>query len=237
MALALVMDKLVFASGSITGGLTGLNITTAKIGPLEFDSPRSQFYLCLTVLTLAGLGAYWLRQGPIGRRLQMVRDSPDATVTLGASLTVTKLAVFAACSAVASVGGALLAITQQTVVPDNFSFNTSLELLLVVVVGGRSLISGAVIAGAFDLITLLPLPTAVNKYLPLGIALSVVAIAQEPDGLGRVLLKQLSYCLDTLYRIARRPRPPKLRLPAKAPAASPPNAPAPAVAQPEVRSV
>jgi branched-chain amino acid transport system permease protein len=236
MALALVMDKVVFASSSITGGLTGLNLTAAKIGPLKFTSPTSQFYLCLTVLTLAGAGAFWLRQGPIGRRLQMVRDSPDATVTLGASLTVTKLAVFAACSAVASIGGALLAVTQQTVVPDNFSFNTSLVLLLVVVIGGRSLISGAVIAGGFDLVTLLPLPTAVNKYLPLGIALSVVAIAQEPDGLGRVMLRQASYCFDTLYRIARRPASPKRRIskPAPPPAATPP--PSQPVTKAEVRS-
>jgi branched-chain amino acid transport system permease protein len=211
MALALVMDKLVFASNSITGGLTGLTLTAAKIGPLRFSSPTSQFYLCLTALTLAGLGAFWLRQGPIGRRLQMVRDSPDATVTLGASLTATKLAVFAACSAVAAIGGALLAMTQQTVVPDNFSFNQSLELLLVVVIGGRSLISGAVIAGGFDLVTLLPFPAAVDKYLPLGIAFSVIAIAREPDGLGRVMVSQLGYAFNVLYRRARRPASPPIR--------------------------
>jgi branched-chain amino acid transport system permease protein len=211
MALALVMDKLVFASNSITGGLTGLTLTAAKIGPWRFSSPTSQFYLCLTALTLAGLGAFWLRQGPIGRRLQMVRDSPDATVTLGASLTATKLAVFAACSAVAAIGGALLAMTQQTVVPDNFSFNQSLELLLVVVIGGRSLISGAVIAGGFDLVTLLPFPAAVDKYLPLGIAFSVIAIAREPDGLGRVMASQLGYAFNVLYRRARRPASPPIR--------------------------
>lgn len=211
MAFALLMDKLVFASNSITGGLTGLNLTAAKIGPLSFASPTAQFYLCLIALSLAGLGAFWLRQGPIGRRLQMVRDSPNATVTLGASLTATKLAVFAACSAVAAIGGALLAVTQATVVPSNFSFDTSLELLLVVVVGGRSLISGAVIAGGFDLVQLLPLPAAVDKYLPLGIAFSVVAIAREPDGLGRVMVRQLSYALDVLYRRARRPASPPLR--------------------------
>jgi ABC-type branched-subunit amino acid transport system permease subunit len=167
--------------------------------------------LCLTVLALAGFGAFWLRQGPVGRRLQMVRDSPDATVTLGASLTATKLAVFAACSAVAAIGGALLAVTQQTVVPSNFSFDQSLELLLVVVVGGRSLISGAVLAGGFDLVTLLPFPAAVNKYLPLGIAFSVIAIAREPDGLGRVMLSQLTYACNVLYRRARRPASPPLR--------------------------
>ena len=78
-------------------------------------------------------------------------------------------------------------------------------------VGGRSLISGAVIAGGFDLIQLLPLPAAVDKYLPLGIAFSVVAIAREPDGLPRMMAQQASYAFEVLYRRARRPASPRLR--------------------------
>jgi branched-chain amino acid transport system permease protein len=190
MAFALLMDNLVFSSQGISGGLTGLNLTAAKIGPISFAGVHAQYYLCAAVLTIAAAGAWLLRRGPIGRRLQMVRDSPDAAATLGASLTVAKLAVFAGCAAVAAVGGTLLAITQTTVDPSQFSFSTSLELLLVVVLGGRSLISGAIIAGGFDLVQLLPLPTQVDTYLPLGIAVSVVAIAREPDGLPQVMLSQ-----------------------------------------------
>jgi len=199
-AFALVMDKLVFGSDSISGGITGLNLTAAKLGPLDFESANSQFYLCGTVLVVAALGAVWLRQGPIGRRLQMVRDAPDAAATLGASLTLTKLAVFAGCAALASVGGALLAVTQSTVVPVNFDSSTSLALLLAVVLGGRSLIVGAVFAGGVQLMQLLPLGTNVHKYLPLGIALSVIMVAREPDGLPRVGLQQLQYCKAVLYR-------------------------------------
>jgi branched-chain amino acid transport system permease protein len=203
-AFALVMDKLVFGSDSISGGITGLNLTAAKIGPLDFESANSQFFLCGVVLVLAALGAVWLRQGPIGRRLQMVRDAPDAAATLGASLTLTKLAVFAGCAALASVGGALLAVTQSTVVPVNFASQTSLTLLLAVVLGGRSLILGAVFAGGVQLMQLLPLGVNVHKYLPLGIALSVIMVAREPDGLPRVSMQQLQYCKEILYRRRRR---------------------------------
>lgn len=205
MAFALVMDTLVFTSDSITGGSTGLTLSAASIGPITFNSDNAQLYLCATVLALTGVGAYWLRKGPVGRRLQMVRDSPAAASTLGASLTATKLAVFAACAAVSAIGGSLLALTQETVVPSNFSFNISLALLLAVVLGGRSLISGAIFAGLIELIALLPVPTTVNKYLPLGVALSVIMIAREPDGLIRVTLNQLRYISDILYRLGRRP--------------------------------
>jgi ABC-type branched-subunit amino acid transport system permease subunit len=200
MAFALLMDNLVFSNNSISGGLTGLNLTAAKLGPLDFESANSQFYLCGTVLVVAALGAAWLRQGPVGRRLQMVRDAPDAAATLGASLTLTKLAVFAGCAAVASIGGALLAVTQATVVPANFASQTSLALLLAVVLGGRSLISGAIFAGGVQLVQLLPLDARVHTYLPLGIAVSVIMVAREPDGLPRVSLQQLRYCKAVLYR-------------------------------------
>jgi ABC-type branched-subunit amino acid transport system permease subunit len=134
----------------------------------------------------------------------MVRDAPDAAATLGASLTLTKLAVFAAGAAVAAVGGSLLAVTQQTVDPSNFSFNQSLELLLVVVVGGRLLVAGALIAGGLYLVTLLPLPSVVDKYFPLLIAINVIFLANEPDGTLAVAIRQTRFCLAVLYR---RPRP------------------------------
>ncbi|HVS67208.1 MAG TPA: hypothetical protein VHE56_01555, partial [Mycobacteriales bacterium] len=181
--------------------------------PLSFDSPNSQFYLCGTVLVLAGFAALWLRQGPVGRRLQMVRDAPEAASTLGANLTLTTIAVFAACTAVASIGGSLLAVTQATVDPSNFTSATSLALLLAVVLGGRSLISGAVFAGGVQLMQLLPLGAEVHKYLPLGVALSVMMVAQEPDGLPRVSMQQLKYCGAVLYRRSLRSR---LRLPGAA---------------------
>ncbi|MGN6474900.1 MAG: branched-chain amino acid ABC transporter permease [Mycobacteriales bacterium] len=200
MAFALLMDGLVFSSNSISGGLTGLNLTAAKIGPLRFESAKSQFYLCAVVLVVAAFGAIWLRQGPVGRRLQMVRDAPDAAATLGASLTLTKLAVFASCAAVASIGGALLAVTQSTIAPVNFDSSHSLELLLAVVLGGRSLISGAIFAGGIQLVQLLPISPTIHTYLPLGIALSVIMVAREPEGLPRVTLQQLRYCSAVLYR-------------------------------------
>jgi branched-chain amino acid transport system permease protein len=204
MAFALLMDNLVFADTSISGGLTGLNVTSASIGPLSLRSYTAQFYACLTVLAGLGAAVYLLRRGPVGRRLNMVRDSPAAAATLGANLTLTKLAVFAAGAVVAAVGGALLAVTQQTVDPNNFSFNNSLELLLLVVVGGRRLVSGAILAGALDLVNLLPgVPAVVHDYLPLGVALTVIAIARGADGLLQNAAAQARYCLAVLYRLPR----------------------------------
>jgi branched-chain amino acid transport system permease protein len=204
LAFALVMDTLVFSFHYVTGGLTGLSIASASIGPLSLKSYTTQFYLCLTVLSVVAAGAWIAKRGPVGRRLSMVRDSPAAASTLGANLTLTKLAVFAVCGVIASVGGSLLAVTQETVDPANFSWTTSLELLLLVVIGGRTMVSGALAAGALNLVYLLPgIPAVVDQYLPLTVAITVILIAQGSQGLLQNAAQQARYCMAVLYRLPR----------------------------------
>ena len=201
LAFALLMDNLVFNDGNITGGLTGLGITAAKIGPLTFNSGTSQMYLCMVVLGLAATGVYLLKRGPVGRRLQMVRDAPNAAATLGADLTMTKLAVFAAGAALAAVGGCLVAVIQQSAIPATYSYDQSLQILLLAVLGGRALVSGAFVASALSLVKLWPgMPLFVDKWFPLTIAFTVVAIGKEPEGTIAVAVRQAQACLGVLYR-------------------------------------
>ena len=212
LAFALVMDNLVFSFSSVTGGLTGLTVTSPSIGPLSLKSYTAQFYLCLAVLTVVASAAWILKRGPVGRRLSMVRDSPAAASTLGANLTLTKLSVFAVCGVVAAVGGSLLAMTQQTVDPANFSWGTSLEVLLLVVIGGRSMVSGALVAGALNLVNLLPgIPAVVDQYFPLSVAITVVVIAKNSAGLPQNVVRQARYCMAVLYRLPRPEQPVDLR--------------------------
>jgi branched-chain amino acid transport system permease protein len=227
LAFALIMDTFVYSFGAITGGQTGIGVSTVSLGPISLRGYTSQFYLCLAVLTVLAAGAWLLKRGPIGRRLSMVRDSPAAASTLGANLTLTKLAVFAVCGVVASIGGSLLAMTQQSVDPMNFAWNTSLQVLLLVVVGGRSFISGAVAAGALQLVQLLPgIPPVVHTYEPLTIAVTVILIAKGYQGLPQNAFDQARYCMAVLYRLPRPPR--AARTAADRPAPDGPPVPVPA---------
>ncbi len=87
------------------------------------SSPWSSFGLVAIV-------AYALRQGPIGRRLHIVRDSPLAASTLGVNLTVTKVVVFVVGAMVAALGGLALRRLQQAITPQDFMWSASLGLLL-----------------------------------------------------------------------------------------------------------
>jgi branched-chain amino acid transport system permease protein len=188
MAFALLMDNLVFVRNDVTGGVTGLTAQRPDIFGLSLASPERMYELSVAVLAVACLLALLVHRGPIGRQLQILRDSPVAASTLGSNLAVTKLAAFVVCGAVAALGGALLGSFQQVITPANFSFGVSLQLLLLVVLSGRALIAGAVIAGALYMFEHLPgVPASVHNYIPLTIALGVIALGRSPDGLVALL--------------------------------------------------
>ena len=80
------------------------------------------------------------------------------------------------------------------------------ELLLLVVLGGRSVIAGAVIAGAVYVLPQLPgIPTEVTKVIPLAIAVGVIGLAQEPEGTVALARRQTRYVLGVLRPLPRRP--------------------------------
>lgn len=205
MAFALLMDNLIFNRPSISGGYTGMAIHRPKLGPWSFTSTTSFYYLCLAVLGIYAIAAALLRRGPIGRRLQMINDSPLAASTFGVSLTLTKLTTFALCAAAAAFAGALFGAARLTVSPGDFSFNASLELLLLVVLGGRSLVAGALVAGVVFGAQLFPIPTTVEQYIPLGVAAGVIGIANNPEGPIALTVKIVRKLLAVFQPLPRDP--------------------------------
>ncbi|HET6795310.1 MAG TPA: ABC transporter permease [Acidimicrobiales bacterium] len=198
LAFALLMDTLVFARQDVSGGYTGMTVPRPALGGLHFYTVRSFYYVCLAVLVLYGLACLFIRSGPLGRRLEAIRQSPVAASTLGVNLMATKLAVFALCAFGAGMAGALYGALRRTVSPSDFSFASSLELLLLVVVGGRSLIAGGLVAGALYAAELLPSTGATGRYLPLGVAAAVVVVARYPEGILSFLAARLGRTTDVL---------------------------------------
>ena len=137
LAFALVMDNVVFNRNDVTGGLTGITVPRPHFLGLSFTGRTSMYELAVVVFGLLAIVAYALRQGPIGRRLHIVRDSPLAASTLGVNLTVTKVVVFVVGAMVAALAGSLYGAEVQAITPQDFMWSASLELLLLVVFGGR----------------------------------------------------------------------------------------------------
>jgi branched-chain amino acid transport system permease protein len=206
LAFALVMDAIVFNRNDVSGGLTGITVPRPQIFGLSFTGRASLYELVVAIFAVFAFGAYALRLGPVGRRLNILRDSPLAASTLGVNLTVTKLVVFVVCGMVAALGGSLVGTLQQAITPQDFMWSTSLQLLLLIVLGGRSVLSGALIAGAVYAVQLLPgIPANVHKVIPLAIAIGVIGLAQEPEGTVALTRRQTRFTLAVLRPLPHTP--------------------------------
>jgi branched-chain amino acid transport system permease protein len=203
MAFALTLDTMVFSRTGISGGPTGMSVPRPSLFGFSFASTVRFYYLAAAVFALFALGAALLQRGPVGRRLQMIRDAPMAASTYGVNLTLTKLSVFALSGAAAAIGGAMFGALRRTVSPNDFAFSASLSLLLLVVLGGRALVGGAVVAGFVYTLQILPGLSPYLRYIQLAVAVGVVYVAQYPDGPLTVAAHQSRLYADLLRSLGQ----------------------------------
>ena len=89
-----------------------------------------------------------------GRAIMACRDNRIAAESIGLNVTKYKLMAFTVSAALAGMGGALFGLNYSTLLPIKFNFNTSVLILVFVVLGGLGNIWGSIIAAT--ILTILP---------------------------------------------------------------------------------
>lgn len=89
-----------------------------------------------------------------GRAIMAIRDNRIAAESTGLNVMKYKLMAFVTASAFAGMAGALYALNYSTVVAKKFDFNTSILILVFVVLGGLGNLRGTMISAA--ILTILP---------------------------------------------------------------------------------
>ena len=89
-----------------------------------------------------------------GRAIMSIRDNRIAAESIGLDVRKYKLMAFVVSAALAGMAGCLFGLNYSTLVPVKFNFNTSVLILVFVVLGGVGNIWGGMIAAA--LLTILP---------------------------------------------------------------------------------
>jgi branched-chain amino acid transport system permease protein len=132
------------------GGKVLLNGPMGAIGVTKLSTFVAGFILVLVVLTVA----LNLINSRTGRAVMAIRDNRIAAEATGINITKYKLMAFVTSASLAGMAGALYALNYSTIVPKKFDFNTSILILVFVVLGGIGNIWGGMIAAA--LLTVLP---------------------------------------------------------------------------------
>ena len=116
-----------------------------------------------------------LTRSRAGRAIKAIRDNPIAAQSVGLNLTKYKLMAFVTSAALAGAAGALYGLNYSSLQSVKFNFNTSILVLVFVVLGGLGNIWGSIIAAT--LLTLLPeLLRGLSNYRMLIYAILLIAM-------------------------------------------------------------
>ncbi len=214
LAFGVIVEQVFVRWEAVTGGFHGYQMPAAQLFGTSFGEGAPFYYLCLVVLVLVTLAALNILRSPTGRALIAIRDSEVAARSMGVNLAVYKTVAFALSAFFTGLAGTLLAHRIGFLAPDAFNLNLSVQLLLLIVIGGLGSLHGAFYGAIFvgflpQLIAilrdLLPARLAMQPGLEPGVfgLILVCCILFEPLGIyGRWLKIKLYFDLFPLYKKA-----------------------------------
>jgi len=226
MALSIIIEDIIVLAEPLTGGVVGIGVDAIKLlgdfsaSPMFnidlYGSPFKFYYLSLFVAVMATLLTANLLRSSTGRAFHAIRDSEISARAMGINVARYKTLSFGISCFITGLAGGLLAHYLGHINHEAFLILTSIELLMILVIGGMGSVHGAFF-GAF-VFGMLPLTVSVlldTLGAPLGItsatfpglstgvfaAVLVGFILFEPYGVYGVWLKIRTYFqLFPLYR-------------------------------------
>lgn len=184
---------------TLTGGLNGFfGIPSFEVFDFSFNTDMKFYYLVWLVLLLSILFSSNIIHSRVGRALRSIHGSDIAANSIGVNIQQYKLKVFILSAIYASIAGSLYAHYVSFINPELFTAMESINLLIMVVIGGSSSIWGGMIGavvyvllneGLKDIVpTILPSVGGEFQIIFFGILLVVILIYM-PQGLAPVLGK------------------------------------------------
>lgn len=162
-------------------------------GALGLDTPRYDkrylfiFAFLLVLLTLAAVQNFM--RSKHGRAVTAIRDNEIAAKATGINVTKYKLLAFILSATFAGVAGVLYSFSNYTVQSAKFGYNYSIEILVMVVLGGMGSINGSIVAATLitflntKLATILTGDLAVLQNLFYALILIVIVIYNNAPAL------------------------------------------------------
>jgi urea transport system permease protein len=144
-ALLFAVFQFVVCQQPYTGGVVGMT-NLAKLEMFGQKFTMMSMYLLVTGCLSGCLIACWmLVHSKFGRLLTAIRDSETRVLALGYNAARYKTFAYALAGAIAGLAGALYVSTLGTTGPDVLGITFSIEIVIMVAVGGRGTLLGAVL--------------------------------------------------------------------------------------------
>jgi branched-chain amino acid transport system permease protein len=185
---------LVFRNESwLTGGIYGIsNIPRPHIFGLATSKPLPFYYVCLGALAIVTAAFRWLIRSPWGRAFMALRENPVRALSLGVDTRRYTLMAFAIGSALGGVAGALYAPLTQYIDPVPFNLSLSLDLLMMVIVGGSGFFFGPFLGAMIAVLLPEWLRFTQGYYLMLYAIAVILLLIWSPSGILGILDRYLT---------------------------------------------
>jgi branched-chain amino acid transport system permease protein len=145
LALGQCVWGLAYRWNSLTGGDNGINVTSRPDFGLDLTNERTFFFLVFAFFVASLILLYVLVRSPFGRSLEGIRERELRMQILGYNTWLHKYIAFIIAGAFGGLAGVLWAHTNGLISPETVVLTTSVDSLLMVVLGGAGTLVGAAI--------------------------------------------------------------------------------------------
>jgi len=183
LALSQCVWGLAYRWNSLTGGDNGINILRRPSVGIQLSNNVTFFYLVLAFFAASLLILYVLVRSPFGRSLKGIREREVRMGILGYNVWLHKYIAFVIAGGFGGLAGVLWAHTNGIVTPEDVNITTSVDALLVVVLGGAGTLVGSLIGSAVVLVLREYLSALVPWWQYVLGAVYVLTIFYLPTGL------------------------------------------------------
>lgn len=180
LAVLIILNVVLSQWEAVTRG-----VLTFIVTPTDTSLWGSFAWFCAAILL-----TYAYQQSPFGMRLEATREEPVGAQALGVNMRAERRRAFALSAAMAATAGGLYAHLLGTISPDAFYLDLTFLTLAMLVIGGMTTISGAVVGTVFVSVVAEGLRRLeANGSLPTGTqavvlaALMIFALILRPRGI------------------------------------------------------
>jgi branched-chain amino acid transport system permease protein len=183
LALGQCVWGLAYRWNSLTGGDNGINLEHRPKFGIDLANEVTFFYLVFAFFAASLLVLYTIVHSPFGRSLVGIREHEPRMRILGYNTWLHKYIAFIIAGAFGGLSGVLWAHTAGIVSPENVVLTTSVDALLMAVLGGAGTLIGGAIGASVVLFIREYLSTLVHWWQYVLGGVYVLVILYLPGGL------------------------------------------------------
>ena len=150
LGFAMIVQVVIMNWDSVTNGTLGMS-QIPKPSLMGYDlnlANHGIYYLMLFILGLVTIGSYTLINSKIGRTLRAIKSDELATTMMGIHVDRYKVLAFVLSAAITGMAGGFYATLASYIDHNTFSFDVSILILCMVILGGMGTIRGMYLGAA-----------------------------------------------------------------------------------------